>query len=254
MREYVLIHEDSAKGELRIIVIIALFLLFSFVISAVLIFQDENTSYYIWAVALMIFFICSYFFEIRSKERGHALNCIKYIKKFFIFIVYLWYAAELDDKIIINLFYPWIIICGIEYFYISFRKETLVWYTVNCSNERYMTRNNIIQMKDKKVKFVTENKYVCIMRNEEIDCITYEVGNAKKDRKSNQIRMVYVTEDGATHRFDEYVYLGKDWIKFRKKNGSKMQVIIMPTNQIYSIRMCNQEECYGINNEAGSRV
>lgn len=229
--------EKSKRNEniSNIIIVIVLFLLFSILISAVGVCQNENLYYYTTIISLILFFICIYSFKVEFEAQNCILEIIKFIKYLILVVIYMLFSKELNINVISNSLWVWVIFCTIEYTYTFFSEKYLLPYTIKCTDKIYITYKNIIQMKDKKVKFLAEDKSVCIIANEEIDCITYEMENPKRYRRNNQIRAMYTTKDGKKHICDHYVYLGKEWIEFRKTNDRKIEATILPANQINCI-------------------
>ncbi len=251
MQKYLAKKKKVYKNISDVMVFIVLFLLFSFTILASWACQNENLYYYTTIIALMLFFICRRFFEIKFESQDCGTKIIRFVRCLLIAIVYMLFSKEQNINVISKSFVPWFSLCIFEYIYSFFDKKYLLPYTIKCTDKKYITCNNILQMKDKKVKFIIEDKRVCIIEKEEIDCIVYEMENSKRYRKNNQIRIMYITKDGKKHICDQYVYLGKDWIEFRKMNDTKTEAIILPANQINHICSGNKEEQYKISDIIG---
>ena len=231
--------------------LIAIIILFSFSISvmALGVYENRNLMYYAALISLFLFFVIDFIFESRSSEQYYIkwIDKIRWIRYFGMIIGYSLSFGKLSNVGLRILFCSWFIVCGIEDVCANlFGKKSLAPYTVKCKEGTYITHDNILQMRDGKVNFKIEDQYICIIDKEEIEYITYEMENPRRQRKDDKNKIIYISKDRKACICDKYVYIGKDWIEFRKKNVRNIEITIMPSEQISSIRSCNKEACNSI--------
>lgn len=239
--------------------LIAIIILLSFSVSVMVleVCENKNLLYYAALTSLVLFFVIDFIYESKSSEQ----YCIKWIDKLRwirylgMLIGYRLSFSKLSNVGMVILFYVWVFICMIEYICANlFGKKSLVPYTVKCKEGTYITHDNILQMKDGKVNFKINDQDVCIIDKEEIEFITYEMENPRRKREDNKNEIIYISKDKKTHICDIYVYIGKDWIEFRKKTAKNIEITIMPSQKISSIRSCNKRDYHSIIDEKESQL
>lgn len=234
--------------ETTLIVVIILFS-FSISVMALEVCEDKNLKYYAAIISLFFFGAIDFVYESKNLEQYYIswINKIRWIRYLGVIIGCGLRFGMFSNVGLGILFYTWISVCMIEYFCaILFGKNSLVPYNVKCKEGTYITHDNILQMKDGKVNFKVEDQDVCIIDKEEIECIRYEMENSRIQREDDQIKTIYIVKGGRPHICDKYFYIGRDWIEFRKKTARNIEITILPSKQISSIKSCNKQECHSI--------
>lgn len=146
-----------------------------------------------------------------------------------------WIVEKVFVKVLAGI---WYIVLLIEYLCNIFQIISPVEYKVFCDGNVYKTCEAIVQLKDKKIKFVAEGGNIYIFDIEQIEKIEYEI--LKVNSKSISSRAVYVKYRKLLHKnlnniYDDYWYVGADWIEFKCKQGNEIKKAILKCKDIENI-------------------
>lgn len=162
---------------------------------------------------------------------------IKYIVVLIGALTFICAHQRLSQKLFIMAFVGvWYVVCVLEYVGNLAQVIRPVEYKIFCKGNVYSTYEGIVCLKDKKIKFMAEDGSVYIIDIEQIKRIEYEISDGHpKYGGSRDVDVVYKNSLDKDHIYDDYRYIGPDWIRFAKKQEKMIRIIILKSKEVERI-------------------
>lgn len=160
----------------------------------------------LWPTLFLVFLICN--MAIRSNEYASA-------------IIYIYGIVWLV------LYY---VECGIIW---NEEKENLVTFKINMLNEVCETKEKIVQYREDKIKFTTDNKLERLVDSKEIQSIVYR--STTYFKKKTEKKVVCYLKNGKRLFANKYKYLTDNWVCFYVIRGDQYKATVIKANAIKEI-------------------